>query len=193
MLARISGEELEHLFLGYGYRPYLVEGSEPEAAHQAMAATLDAALQDIHTIQSKARATGDATRPRWPMIILRTPKGWTGPKEVDGKRTEGSWRSHQVPLADMQTKPDHVRQLEQWMRSYRAEELFDEAGALVPELAGPGPQGKPAHERQPSRQRRGPAAGSFPAGLPGLRGQRAVARHRDRRRRRAPWAASSGT
>ena len=113
----------------------------PQAAHQAMAATLDAALQDIHTIQSKARATGEATRPRWPMIILRTPKGWTGPKEVDGKQTEGSWRSHQVPLADMQTKPEHVRQLEQWMRSYRPEELFDEAGALVPELAALAPQG----------------------------------------------------
>jgi len=141
VLARISGEELENLFLGYGYRPYLVEGSEPEAAHQAMAATLDAALQDIHTIQTKARSTGEATRPRWPMIILRTPKGWTGPKEVDGKKTEGSWRSHQVPLADMKTKPEHVRQLEQWMKSYRAEELFDEGGTLVPELAGLAPQG----------------------------------------------------
>jgi len=141
VLARISGEELENLFLGYGYRPYLVEGSEPEAAHQTMAATLDAALQDIHTIQTKARSSGDATRPRWPMIILRTPKGWTGPKEVDGKKTEGSWRSHQVPLADMKTKPEHVRQLEQWMKSYRAEELFDEGGTLVPELAGLAPQG----------------------------------------------------
>jgi len=141
VLARISGEELENLFLGYGYRPYLVEGSEPEAAHQAMAATLDAALQDIHTIQTKARSTGEATRPRWPMIILRTPKGWTGPKEVDGKKTEWSWRSHQVPLADMKTKPEHVRQLEQWMKSYRAEELFDEAGTLIPELAGLAPQG----------------------------------------------------
>jgi xylulose-5-phosphate/fructose-6-phosphate phosphoketolase len=106
-----------------------------------MAATLDAALQDIHTIQTKARSTGEATRPRWPMIILRTPKGWTGPKEVDGKKTEGSWRSHQVPLADMKTKPEHVRQLEQWMKSYRAEELFDEGGTLIPELAGLAPQG----------------------------------------------------
>ena len=101
VLARISGQELESLFRGYGYRPYLVEGSEPEAMHQAMAATMDAVLAEIRTIQTNARSSGQATRPRWPMIILRTPKGWTGPKTVDGKKTEGSWRSHQVPLADL--------------------------------------------------------------------------------------------
>jgi len=141
VLARISGQELESLFRGYGYRPYLVEGSEPEAAHQAMAAALDAVLAEIRTIQTNARSTGEATRPRWPMIILRTPKGWTGPKTVDGKKTEGSWRSHQVPLADLQTKPEHVKQLERWMKSYRPEELFDEAGALIPELAALAPEG----------------------------------------------------
>jgi len=141
VLARISGQELESLFRGYGYRPYLVEGSEPEAAHQAMAAALDAVLAEIRTIQTNARSTGEATRPRWPLIILRTPKGWTGPKTVDGKKTEGSWRSHQVPLADLQTKPEHVKQLERWMKSYRPEELFDEAGALIPELAALAPEG----------------------------------------------------
>ena len=141
VLARISGQELESLFRGYGYRPYLVEGSEPAAAHQAMAEAMDAVLAEIRTIQTNARATGEATRPRWPMIILRTPKGWTGPKTVDGKKTEGSWRSHQVPLADLSAKPEHVRQLEQWMKSYRAEELFDEAGSLVPELAALAPEG----------------------------------------------------
>jgi xylulose-5-phosphate/fructose-6-phosphate phosphoketolase len=141
VLARISGPELESLFRGYGYRPYLVEGSEPGAAHQAMAAAMDAVLAEIRAIQTNARATGEAARPRWPMIILRTPKGWTGPKTVDGKKTEGSWRSHQVPLAGLEAKPEHVRQLERWMKSYRAEELFDEAGALIPELAALAPEG----------------------------------------------------
>ncbi len=140
VLARISGEELEQLFFGYGYRPQVVEGSEPEAMHQAMAAALDTVIADIRSIQAEARSTGQAVRPRWPMIILRSPKGWTGPKRVDGKKTEGSWRSHQVPLADM-TKPEHVTQLEQWMRSYRPEELFDEAGGLIPELAALAPAG----------------------------------------------------
>jgi xylulose-5-phosphate/fructose-6-phosphate phosphoketolase len=141
VLARISPQELESLFRGYGYRPYLVEESEPEAAHQAMALAMDAVLAEIRTIQTNARSNGEATRPRWPMIVLRTPKGWTGPKTVDGKKTEGSWRSHQVPLAGLSTKPAHVRQLEQWMKSYRPEELFDEAGALLPELAALAPAG----------------------------------------------------
>ncbi len=141
ILARISRQELMSLVVGYGYRPYVVEGSEPEAMHQAMAETMDAVLGDIRAIQAKARSTGQATRPRWPMIILRSPKGWTGPKEVDGKKTEGSWRSHQVPLAEMAKRPDHVRLLEQWMKSYRAEELFDERGALVPDLARLAPEG----------------------------------------------------
>ena len=142
VLARISREELEHLFLGYGYEPHLVEGSEPGPTHQTMAATLDTVIAKIRAIQADARTHARAARPRWPMIILRTPKGWTGPKEVDGKKTEGSWRSHQVPLADMETKPEHVRLLEQWMKSYRAEELFDETGALIPELAELAPVGR---------------------------------------------------
>jgi xylulose-5-phosphate/fructose-6-phosphate phosphoketolase len=142
LLARISREELESLFRGYGYEPYLVEGSEPGAMHQAMAATLEAVITAIRAIQADARAKGRVARPRWPMIILGTPKGWTGPKEVDGKKSEGSWRSHQVPLAEMGTRPEHVGLLEQWMKGYRPEELFDEAGALIPELAGLAPEGR---------------------------------------------------
>ncbi|HEX5829799.1 MAG TPA: phosphoketolase family protein [Gemmatimonadaceae bacterium] len=141
ILARISAEELECLFRGYGYEPYLVEGTDPAPTHQAMAATLDTVIAQIRAIQADARAHGRAARPRWPMIILRTPKGWTGPREVDGVRTEGSWRSHQVPLAEMATRPDHLRLLEQWMRSYRPEELFDEGGTLIPELACLAPEG----------------------------------------------------
>ena len=112
VLARISPAELESLFLGYGYKPYFVEGADPEKMHQLMAATLDQVIDDIHAIQQQARANGVVTRPQWPMIILRTPKGWTGPKEVDGLKTEGSWRSHQVPLAEMASKPEHVKLLE---------------------------------------------------------------------------------
>jgi len=141
VLARISHEELENLFLGYGYKPYFVEGSDPAKMHRLMAATLETVITDIRTIQRKARAKGSAKRPRWPMIVLKTPKGWTGPKEVDGKKTEGFWRSHQVPLAEMATKPEHLRMLEQWMKSYKPEELFDEAGTLKPELAEFAPRG----------------------------------------------------
>ncbi len=141
ILARIPREELEHLFLGYGYAPRFVEGEEPEAMHQAMAAALDAATGEIRAIQDKARAAGDATRPRWPMIVLRTPKGWTGPKEVDGKPSEGTWRAHQVPFSDMASRPDHVTLLEGWMKSYRPEELFDAGGRLRPEIAGLAPEG----------------------------------------------------
>ena len=139
VLARITAEELESLFRGYGYEPHLVEGSEPEAAHQAMAAALETVVAQIRAIQNGARANGRAKRPHWPMIILRTPKGWTGPATVDGKKTEGSWRSHQVPLAEMASRPEHVHQLEAWMRSYRPDELFDHAGTLIPELAGLAP------------------------------------------------------
>jgi len=141
ILARIPREELEQLVAGYGYAPRFVEGAEPEAMHQAMAAALDAAVGDIRAIQEKARAAGDATRPRWPMIVLRTPKGWTGPKEVDGKPSEGTWRSHQVPFSDMASRPDHVALLERWMKSYRPEELFDAQGRLRPEIAGLAPKG----------------------------------------------------
>jgi xylulose-5-phosphate/fructose-6-phosphate phosphoketolase len=141
LLARISREELESLFIGYGYKPYFVEGSDPEAMHPLMAETLEAALAEIKRIQRDARQEGRADRPRWPAIILRTPKGWTGPRQVDGEKTEGYWRSHQVPLADMASRPDHIRLLEEWMKSYRPEELFDETGRLVADLAQLAPEG----------------------------------------------------
>lgn len=141
VLARISHDELENLFMGYGYRPYFVEGSDPETMHQLMAATLDTVINEIKEIREKARKSGTAERPRWPMIILRTPKGWTGPKKVDGKKTEDFWRSHQVPFAEMATKPKHVKLLEHWMKSYKPGELFDRNGKLMPELAELAPKG----------------------------------------------------
>ena len=141
VLARISPGELESLFVGYGYKPYFVEGSEPEQMHQLIAETLDAVVEEIKTIQREAREKRTAQRPTWPMIILRTPKGWTGPKEVDGKKTEGSWRSHQVPIADIAEKPEHLTLLENWMKSYKPEELFDDTGALKSELAALAPIG----------------------------------------------------
>ncbi|HEX7127501.1 MAG TPA: phosphoketolase family protein [Thermodesulfobacteriota bacterium] len=141
ILARIGREELESLLVGYGHRPYFVEGSDPMVMHQKMAETLDRVLDEIARIQHEARANGRTDRPRWPMIVLRTPKGWTGPEVVDGERVEGSWRSHQVPLAELASKPEHVKILEAWMKSYRPEELFDEAGALVPRLQALAPKG----------------------------------------------------
>jgi xylulose-5-phosphate/fructose-6-phosphate phosphoketolase len=141
VLARIPRAELENLFMGYGYQPHFVEGDEPPAMHQQMAATLDAVIGEIREIQQGARAGGVAERPRWPMIILKTPKGWTGPKEVDGQKTEGSWRSHQVPFGELAEKPAHLALLEQWLKSYRPEELFDTRGALRPEFAALAPQG----------------------------------------------------
>jgi xylulose-5-phosphate/fructose-6-phosphate phosphoketolase len=143
VLARITHEELDQLFRGYGYTPYFVEGDEPDAVHQDLAATLDAVLDEIARIQTDARTNGvdGSRRPRWPMIVLRTPKGWTGPKEVDGKPVEGTWRSHQVPLSELFEKPPHVKLLEAWMKSYRPEELFDERGRLVPSLAELAPSG----------------------------------------------------
>ena len=141
ILSRIGRDELESLFVGYGYEPYFVEGSEPSEMHRLMAETLDTVTARIRAIQEGARGAGVTARPRWPMIVLRTPKGWTGPKEVDGLKTEGSWRSHQVPLAELTAKPDHLRLLEEWMKSYHPEELFDEAGRLVPELAALAPEG----------------------------------------------------
>jgi xylulose-5-phosphate/fructose-6-phosphate phosphoketolase len=135
VLARISNDELRDLFTGYGYKPYFVEGDDPEVMHPLMAATLDNAFDDIAAIQKNARTNGFTDRPVWPMIVLRTPKGWTGPKEVDGQKTEGSWRSHQVPFADLAKKPGHVKLLAEWMKSYKPEELFDENGTLLPELA----------------------------------------------------------
>ena len=143
VLARIPHDELESLFVGYGYKPYFVEGSDPAVMHRKMAETLDAALAEIRAIQTKARKAGAASakRPRWPMIILRSPKGWTGPAAVDGKQTEDYWRSHQVPFSEMAGCPEHVKLLEKWMKSYRPEELFDATGRLVPELAALAPEG----------------------------------------------------
>ncbi len=141
ILARIGAEELLALFRGYGYTPYVIEGADPQTVHQALAATLDKAMDDIKTIQTKARNGGKFTRPRWPMIILRTPKGWTCPKEIDGLKLEDYWRAHQVPFAQLAEKPDHIRVLEQWMRSYQVEELFDENGRLIAEVAALAPQG----------------------------------------------------
>jgi xylulose-5-phosphate/fructose-6-phosphate phosphoketolase len=140
ILARISHEELEQLFRGYGYTPYFVEGDEPAAMHQLMAATLDTVFEEIARIQTEARS-GVRERPRWPMIILRSPKGWTCPKEIDGKKTEDYWRSHQVPMGEMHGNPDHVRILEEWLKSYRPEELFDDDGLLRKELAELAPMG----------------------------------------------------
>ena len=140
VLARISHDELEALFRGYGYIPYFVEGDEPTAMHQLMAATLDAALAEIQSIQNQARQHGVTQRRAWPVIILRSPKGWTGPKIVDGKITEGTFRSHQVPMADM-TQAGHLTILEQWLKSYRPEELFDGSGRLNPALAELAPTG----------------------------------------------------
>ncbi len=142
VLARISHDELESLFFGYGYKPYFVEGDAPEVMHQKMALTLDAVIAEIREVQKIARDSGLVARPRWPMIILRSPKGWTGPKEVDGKKTEGFWRSHQVPFSDMSAKSGHLKLLEEWLRSYRPEELFDEAGTLRAEIADLAPKGE---------------------------------------------------
>ncbi|HYV32723.1 MAG TPA: phosphoketolase family protein [Candidatus Binatia bacterium] len=140
VLGRIPKDELESLFLGYGYRPYFVAGDEPAKMHQLMAATMDAVMAEIRAIQHAARAKGFRQRPRWPMVVLRTPKGWTGPKVVDGQPVEGTFRSHQVPMGDMD-KRAHIQILERWMKSYRPRELFDQAGRLRPELAELAPKG----------------------------------------------------
>ena len=142
VLARIGREELQALLTGYGYRPHFVKGDDPAAVHELLAATLDEVLEEIAEIQRRAREDGEQTRPRWPMIVLETPKGWTGPREVDGLPVEGTWRSHQVPLSQLAERPDHVQLLERWMRSYRPEELFDDVGAVVPELRSLAPRGE---------------------------------------------------
>jgi xylulose-5-phosphate/fructose-6-phosphate phosphoketolase len=141
ILARISHDELERMFQGFGYKPFFVEGDDPETMHQLMASTLDRALDEIAQIQREARQAGVTERPRWPMIVLRSPKGWTGPKEIDGLPTEGTWRSHQVPLAEIATNPAHLADLERWLTSYAPNELFDAQGRLVPELASLPPKG----------------------------------------------------
>ena len=141
ILARISHEELEALFEGYGYTPYFVEGSDPAAMHQKMAATLEHVIDDIRAQQTKARASKEALRPRWPMIVLRSPKGWTGPKEIKGHKVEGSWRSHQVPFSDVRENATSLKLLQDWLASYRPDELFDANGTLVPELKALAPKG----------------------------------------------------
>ncbi len=142
LLARIPHEELERLLGGYGWTPYFVEGSEPESMHQAMAATLDRCYHDIRAAQQQARESGEAIRPPWPMIVLRSPKGWTCPSEIDGKKLEGSWRAHQVPMADVKSNPTRLRELEDWLRAHKPEELFDASGRLVEELRGLAPEGR---------------------------------------------------
>jgi xylulose-5-phosphate/fructose-6-phosphate phosphoketolase len=141
LLARITHQELEDLIKGYGYTPLFVEGSDATTMHQAMAATMDHCVETIRTLQQEARSSGTAVRPRWPMIVLRSPKGWTAPAEVDGRKVEGLWRSHQVPLAGVKKNPEHLKLLEQWMRSYRPEELFDAKGQLIAELRDLAPIG----------------------------------------------------
>jgi xylulose-5-phosphate/fructose-6-phosphate phosphoketolase len=141
VLARLPEEELRSLFVGYGHEPLFVEGHEPETMHGRMAETLDRAVDRIASFQASARTSGYKERPRWPMIVLRTPKGWTGPKVVDGKQVEGSFRAHQVPVANPRKNPEHLRILEEWMRSYRPEELFDESGRFLSELAALAPEG----------------------------------------------------
>lgn len=141
VLARIERDELTELLEGYGYRPYFVEGHDPEPMHQSMAATLDTVIEEIRAIQKDARENGFSKRAAWPMIVLISPKGWTGPKEVDGLQIEGTFRAHQVPLSELQTHPEHVRMLEEWMKSYRPEKLFDERGAPVAELTALAPKG----------------------------------------------------
>jgi len=141
VMGRIPRNELESLLRGHGYAPHFVEGERPATMHRNMAETLDAALREIRSIQRRARTRGFRGRPRWPMIVLRTPKGWTGPGTVDGKKVVGTFRSHQVPLAEIHEKPEHLKLLEKWMRSYRPEELFDDGGTLRPELAALAPEG----------------------------------------------------
>ena len=141
ILARMSDSELSEMFKGFGYKPYFIEGDEPDQVHRKFASTLDHIVEEIRNIQSAARSGSVPGVPAWPMIVLRTLKGWTGPKEVDGLKTEGFWRSHQVPITDMD-KPEHIALLEQWMRSYHPEELFDESGRLRPDLADLAPKGE---------------------------------------------------
>jgi len=174
VLARITREELEQLLRGYGWTPYFVEGLEPALMHEAMAATLDTVVEQIKQIQQGARVHANVVRPRWPMIVLNSPKGWTGPKVVDGLQIEGTFRSHQVPLSDPAIHPEHLKLLEDWLRSYRPEELFDEQGRLKSELAELAPRANDAWVRIHTQWRHAsprPADARFPR----LRGRLALA------------------
>jgi len=158
ILARIPHEELESLFRGYGYEPYFVEGSDPASMHQAMAATLEHCIRGIRRIQQEARSSGsEVKRPRWPMVILRSPKGWTGPKEVDGHKVEGFWRAHQVPMAEMHENPSHLALLEEWLRSYRATGTLRRDGAANSRAPRVRPQRRAPDGRQSARQWRAAA------------------------------------
>lgn len=150
VLARLPQEELESLFVGYGYKPYLVEGSEPEIMHEKMASTLDLIFQEIKEIKQKSNDGALEDRPQWPMLILRSPKGWTGPKMVDGVQIEGTFRAHQVPLAELASKPEHLKMLENWMRSYKPEELFDQKGKLRDDLRALAPEGEKRMSANPN-------------------------------------------
>jgi len=179
LLARISHDELESLFRGTGWTPYFVEGDDPEKMHAAMAETLERCVREIHAIQGEARRSGRAVRARWPMVVLRSPKGWTGPEQVDGKRVEGTWRSHQVPLAEVRENPRHLAQLEAWLRSYRPEELFDESGRLVPELRALAPSGA---RRMSANPHANGGQHVRPLRLPGFRDYAVAVEHPGRRR-----------
>ena len=174
-LARIPKEELQKFFEGMGYAPYFVEGHDPADVHQQLAGTLDTAVAEIKRIWAEARDKGNLKRPAWPMIVFRTPKGWTCPEEIDGKKCEDYWRSHQVPMGDMD-KPEHIRILERWMKSYRPEELFDDRWPAEPGTGIARSEGPAPHERQSARQWRAASARPQDARLPGLRGRRAQPR-----------------
>ena len=181
VLARIPHEELDALMRGYGYAPHFVEGDDPRTMHELMAATLETVINDIRRIQDRARSDGFTKRPTWPMIVMRTPKGWTCPKEIDGKRVEGFWRAHQVPMGEMHENPAHVRLLETWMKTYRPEELFDDTGRLRPELAALPPSGTRRMSANPHANGGVLLRELEAAGLPRLCGRRPFARRRDGR------------
>ena len=192
VMARISEEELLQQLEGHGHRPYVVEGGwdeDPMAVHERMAATLDEIVAEIARIRAHAReqfdAEGRVDRPRWPALVLRTPKGWTGPHEVDGKPVEGTWRAHQVPLSETRENAAHRAQLEQWLRSYRPERAVRRRGPAGPRAARAQPARREADERHPARQRRRAAARPAAARVHRLRGGRPRARHRPGRHRRA--------
>ena len=172
VLARISQDELESLFRGYGYTPHFLEGDDPIGMHQQMAAVIDTICDEIAAIQSAARSEKsqkNPSRPRWPMLILNTPKGWTGPKVVDGKPVEGTWRAHQVPFAELHEKPDHLKILEDWMHSYKPEELFDSHGRLLPHIADLPPKGNRRMGMNPHSNGGIADAAAAPPGVPRFR------------------------
>ncbi len=188
VLARISHEELESLLRGYGYAPHFVEGDDPAVMHELMAATLETVIGEIRNIQADARKKGFSKRPIWPMIVMRTPKGWTCPKEIDGKREEGYWRSHQVPMSAMRGHPEHVRVLETWMKSYRPEELFDDERPPQERTRRACAGRDASDERQSARQWRSALARPEAPELPRLCGRGVVARLSELRKRRGSWA-----